>query len=200
MRLRLSLTDDATGATVAQAVVSQVFARRGEDELSDFAHAALPQFDVSAEAAGYRLKFRHEVVHVPTYVRVALKGYQLHCTVLRDQQAEHARGHCPRCGASMQEERIGGAYRSIAVARARCLVCGVEVVALAEAFSLGAPKGLGDGWVRVVSPMACSGCGEVLVPGTITANGRTVQVEACGGCRLVLLEPEDRAVLMGGVG
>jgi hypothetical protein len=99
----------------------------------------------------------------------------------------------------MQEERIGGAYRSIAVARTRCGTCGVEVIALAEAYTLGAPKGLSDGWVRVVSPMACSGCGEPLVPGTISAQGRTAQVEACGACRLVLLEPEDRVVLAGGV-
>jgi len=199
MRLRLSLTHNTSGATIAQAVVSQVYARSGEDELSDFTHPALTSFEVSCEAAGYRLTFGRQAVPVETYVCVALDGYQLHCTVLRDQLAQHARGHCPRCGTSLQGQQVGGAYRSVAVEQYSCRTCGVEVIALDEAYSLGAPSGHGGSFVRVVSPMACSGCGQPMVPGTITASGRTAQVEACGSCRLVLLEPEDRVLLSGGV-
>lgn len=198
MRLRLRLIDDHTGAEIRSAIVANMFAVRGQDELAAFAGVSMPAFEVSRVGQGYTVRLEGREVLVETYAAIPLAGATLHCTMLRQRSTRFDRGRCPRCGAALHSRQQGGAYRAAATSQRHCPSCEVEVLTLADLAGIGQASGVGGGWLHVVSPLSCPTCGESMVPGTLSANGARVGVEACGPCNVVVVEPEDRVVLLAG--
>lgn len=180
-----------------EALVSGFYAAAGQDELTGFIHPSVGRFEVEAHKRGYLLKGRGAKVEIDTYALVDFGDVELHCTVLRARRDGTApRGCCPRCETPLSTQMIGGAYRSIATERQACPLCECQVLSLSNAAeSLGAAADAGGGWVRVVSNMSCSTCGDAMAPATLTVGSTVVGVEACARCQSVLLEPEDKRAL-----
>lgn len=109
------------------------------------------------------------------------------------------RGACPSCGGKLSARHVGGAYRSVAREQMRCADCGTTVLQLENAPAvLGRFLDRSEGdWVHVSVPNRCPRCTAHMLRSVFATEHGETQVERCGRCHLVAIEPEDEARLLG---
>jgi hypothetical protein len=172
----------------------------GGGEIDDFVVDDLPAGAVELRSEGQSVLVRAgtQRTHAAGPTVLDLGGCRIRITPYVEG-TRAGEGQCPRCGQSLGDTSIGGAYRSMARRERSCSGCGTSVVDLEAASSLvGAFSSRPhEEWVVVSAPILCSRCGDPMARVVFRTSAGTAGVEHCAPCGVVVLDAEDRAVLAG---
>lgn len=203
MRIHLQLLDE-TGVCLTDTSCELSEITISASTLSDLQHPALRSCErIRITTDGYHATFqqgerthplqRKNIVEIGANLKLQIDLYP------RPDAVPKQKNICPSCGDKLQDEEVGGAYRSIAREQLRCDTCQTEVLTIYDA-----PETLGhfsdltsDDFIQVLAGPRCPQCLQSMLRSTLRSQFGEAEVERCPRCLLVVIEPKDKKILLG---